>query len=1013
MFRIQPTFSNVTSFQKTISFNGAIHLMNSMGLVNKRTVGGLNSLNTYKLTNKSFISNGLYDISARSFSYISSCGTFRTIHNQSSIRNSSNSKNEARVPRNSLPFAFNNEFSIEVQNNQSRSYSSDETKFYSKEDHRKMLSLVRAWRQYGHNSADLDPLGIKVPTDPDKIFELKPAVHGLQEIIDEESNGGSRVFNVGVQVQIGNKSTATLKEIIQHMKSIYSSKTAAQFYHLESLKEIEWIAKSLERNEPLDEEEKKLAHKHMLESQLFDMFLQKKFPTTKRYGLEGAEAFVPVMDTILRLLNKNGFDDAVLGIPHRGRLNLLTGLFGYPPRSMFRKIKGNPELPSEFNGNGDVLSHLGVKADLSYGEENPITLTLLNNPSHLETVDPVAVGHVRASQYIKGKKSAAILVHGDSAVCSQGVVAETLQLTNLPHFSVNGTIHIIVNNQLGFTTGPKHYRSTKYSGDIGKFVSAPVFSVNAEHIEDVLRVVKIATEYKCKFGKEVFIEVYGYRRYGHNELDEAAFTQPIMYKNIRGRERYPNVYSKRLIEEGILRNNDVEQIINSRNDFLEKEYDSFESYVPDKKIFNIGIEDEFRSKGKDLVIPETGYDLEKLIQIGYQSVSLPEGFVAHPRLQKGHIEARIAKLQSPTNDDQIDWALGEALAVGSLLQEGYNVRISGQDASRGTFSQRHFKLTDQETESEYISFSTLKDKKGSFEVVSSPLSEYGVLGFEFGYSIIDSKTLVIFENQFGDFQNCAQVIFDTYIANSEDKWGMVSGITCLLPHGMDGAGPDHSSSRIERFLQMCDSNINTTDLTSRKTNMYVVNPTTPAQYFHLLRRQMKQQFRKPLIVISPKILLRLAAAQSKLTEMGPGTKFHPALEDLVQPHKNMKRLIVCSGKIFYDLHKLREEKNLQDKIALIRIEELNPFPYKELNDIVSKYTDNGTKFDSVYWAQEEHENQGAYVFVAPRLQHLINSLNVKELKYVGRRALSTSAVGNSKTHKAELEKIYREIFEGL
>jgi probable 2-oxoglutarate dehydrogenase E1 component DHKTD1 len=543
-------------------------------------------------------------------------------------------------------------------------------------------------------------------------------------------------------------------------------------------------------------------------------------------------------------------------------------------------------------------------------------------------------------------------------------------------------------------------------------INVPILSVNAEKVHDVVRTMQIAAEYRSKFQRDVIVTLQGYRRHGHNELDEPAFTQPKMYSVIRKKETFPSALTKELISKGKITQEQVDKIRTDREQFLEQEFQASLTYEPQKSYF-LGDWETIKqaSDFSILKIPETGVDIDTLKRIGLQSIAIPEGFKVHPRLDKYHIQARQRVIEK---DEPVDWATAEAIAIGSLLEEGYNVRLSGQDVARGTFSQRHLEFVDQETEDRVIPLEKLPNKKGKFEVVASPLSEFAVMGFEYGYSINNPKNFAIWEAQFGDFNNGAQIIIDQFIVNGEDKWCLSTGMALLLPHGMDGAGPEHSSSRMERFLQMCDSDINTEDVIEKRVNMCVINPSTPANYFHALRRQMHRKFRKPLIVVSPKTLLRLAACSSPLSEMGPGTSFKTVLPDIVEPHKDMERIVFCTGKIFYDLVNLRNEKKLTEKVAIIRLEQLSPFPFEMLMAELEKYK-QCKNIKSWTWCQEEHENQGAYVHVKPRLERLFSRYGngVSKLNYVGRRALSASAVGVKKLHEAEVKHIFGTVFAGL
>eukprot|EP00817_Percolomonadidae_sp_ATCC50343_P002306 CAMPEP_0117430902 /NCGR_PEP_ID=MMETSP0758-20121206/10463_1 /TAXON_ID=63605 /ORGANISM="Percolomonas cosmopolitus, Strain AE-1 (ATCC 50343)" /LENGTH=855 /DNA_ID=CAMNT_0005219429 /DNA_START=166 /DNA_END=2736 /DNA_ORIENTATION=+ len=853
--------------------------------------------------------------------------------------------------------------------------------------------------------ANLDPLGITKPES--KVFELNPAIHGLNE-------NESKKFKVGDVVNVDKKREATFDELVDYMKKIYTNNVAAQFYHLETLKEIEYIAKLMETKKvSLEDEEAKRMMKLMLRSEAFDHYLAKKFPLVKRYGLEGSEAFIPCMDVIFEELAKSGYEHTIISMPHRGRLNLLTDILKFPAEAIFHKMGGNSEIPEEFYGTGDVLSHLGISTVLGYKNKD-MKVSLLNNPSHLEAGNPVALGKTRSKQ-AENIKATAVVVHGDSAICAQGVVAETFALCKLPHFTTQGTIHVIVNNQLGFTTTPKHYRSTKYSSDIAKTYGAPTFTVNAESIDDVIRVTRIAVEYKRKFNSDVVIELVGYRRYGHNELDEPAFTQPKMYENIRSRKTYPSAYAADLIARGLVTQEDIKTIYDEKWKELEDCFMKSASYTPEKHRFFHGDWKNilFSNNANIAHAPRTGIELDILERNAKESVTLPENFTPHERLAKYHIGTRLKKVEqglANTNTKAIDWATAEAMAFGSLLDEGVNVRLSGQDAARGTFSQRHLKYIDQVNEARHFIF---HNKKGRFELVSSPLSEVGVLGFEYGYSINNPNNFVIWEAQFGDFANCAQVILDTYISNAEDKWCLSSGITLLLPHGMDGAGPEHSSARLERFLQACNGLTNPPSHYQKTVNMFVINPTTPANFFHALRRQMKNNFRKPLIVMSPKILLRHREALSSFDEFLPGTRFQSVLPDCVSPKSSQTRIILCSGKIYYDLVAMRETRSMNDNVAIIRLEELSPFPFADLEKEVTRYLKAGASITSLLWVQEEHENQGAYSYVLPRVSPILRLLNIRQLSYVGRLPLSSSAVGVSKVHKVESERLLNTAFSNL
>jgi probable 2-oxoglutarate dehydrogenase E1 component DHKTD1 len=880
----------------------------------------------------------------------------------------------------------------------------------------RLHSLVRAYRTHGHIEATLDPLGLDLPKKG-TVVELKPSVYHLDRMnIDQDT-----MLNVDQILHIGPKTKpmrqAALKDIIKTLNDVYCNNVAAVFSHLESTKEILWLANQLESTAyvTLTDEEKKYANKLLQESEVFDHFLAKKFPGTKRYGLEGAESMIPALDALFHELNHHGVTDVVIGMPHRGRLNVLTGLLNFPPRAIFHKIKGNLEIPSELYAVGDVLSHLGISTTLNF-DKSSIHVSLLNNPSHLEAINPVAMGKTRAKR-LQGKNTACVLIHGDAAFCGQGIVPETFNLANLPYFTTDGTVHIILNNQLGFTTPALHYKSSRYSGDVGKMVGAPILAVNGEKLDDVIRVVRIAANYRHLFKKDIIVELVAFRKHGHNELDSADFTQPKMYKTIKARDMFPKIYARELCEQNLITKEDVLKIRNEREEFLEQEYRSSDSYQPEKKFF-LGDWEGIQQAAdfSKLSIPVTGVDINLLKKIAKQSVTLPESFHVHQRLKGFHIARRIQMIEK---NEPIDWATAEVMAFGSLLVEGYNVRLSGQDVARGTFSQRHLEFVDQETEERYTPLQHLEGKKGYLEVVTSPLSELAVLGFEYGYSINNPYNFVVWEAQFGDFWPNAQTIVDQFISSGEDKWCLSSGITLMLPHGMDGAGPEHSSSRIERFLQMCDSAVKeiTTEGIQRRVNMCVVNPTTPANYFHALRRQMKRTFRKPLILISPKTLLKKREAVSPLEDFTGNSKFQCVLPDTIDHTKTKgpKRIMFCSGKIFYDLAEKRASLSLDQDIAILRLEQLSPFPFEELERELKSFNTSNVK--DWMWVQEEHENQGAYLFAAPRIENLISVIQGARpgfsLKYVGREPAAVSAVGYKKLHEEELQKFMNEAFTGL
>lgn len=891
-----------------------------------------------------------------------------------------------------------------------------------------LLRLVEAYREKGHAAASLDPLGLHSPNAASSIKELNLARYGLDTL---DPNTQFSVEGI-ISCPNGDPTTASLASIIDHLNKSYCSTVGFEFAHIPNEAEQQWFAQHVEsyKRQKATTDEKLTMYQLLSKSEVFDQFMAKRFPQVKRYGLEGAESMMIVLDTIFRDASMAGIKDLIFCMPHRGRLNLLTDILQYPPAALFHKIKGGAEFPEDIPAMGDVLSHIAQTVDLQYGAKDPLHVSLLHNPSHLETANPVALGNARARQMYMydsgieskectiGDKVLCVQLHGDSAFTGQGVVTETLGLANLPHFTAGGSIHLIVNNQIGYTTPAMNARSTVYTSDIGKMIDCPIIHVNADYPEDVAFAAATAAEYRNKFRKDVILDLIAYRRMGHNELDEPAFTQPLMYKNIRARKSVPLLYEDQLLAEGVIKSrSEVEAFRKGCSDKLDKDLEESYSYKP--------VADTLGGKWNGMIFPreavtkiDTGIELGNLKIIGKQSVATPTGFKVHSRLGKFHVENRTKKVEA---GEGVDWATGEALAFGSLLSEGYNVRISGQDVGRGTFSQRHAMLVDQETERTVIPLNHLNTtslqpssrgdsskKFGNLEIANSNLSEYAVLGFEYGVSWESPNRLCIWEAQFGDFFNGAQIVIDTCLASGETKWLRQSGLVMLLPHGYDGAGPEHSSSRVERFLQLCDHKFDVLDDSiPDNPNMHVVNPTTPAQYFHVLRRQMIRNFRKPLIVVAPKTLLRHPSATSSLSEMSPGTTFQPILSDPIHStvttsNSSVETVIFVSGKLYYDLVKERKEQELVKKVALIRVEELNPFPTKELQVVISQFS-NAKKWK---WVQEEPENQGAYTFMQPRLQCLLK----EKLQYHGRPASAAPATGISSRHKVEQASVIQNAF---
>lgn len=863
-----------------------------------------------------------------------------------------------------------------------------------------LARLVTVYCEHGHKAAKINPL-----FTGQALQDNVPEIQGLVQTLQGPFNT-TGLLNMG-------KEEASLEEVVAYLNQIYCGQVSIETSQLQSQEEKDWFAKRFEelKKEAFTTEERKHLSKLMLESQEFDHFLATKFATVKRYGGEGAESMMGFFYELLKMAAYSGVTDVIIGMPHRGRLNLLTGLLQFPPELMFRKMRGLSEFPENVSAVGDVLSHLTSSVDLDFGAHHPLHVTMLPNPSHLEAVNPVAVGKTRGRQQSRrdgdysldgsaqpGDKVICLQVHGDASFCGQGIVPETFTLSNLPHFRIGGSVHLIVNNQLGYTTPAERGRSSLYCSDIGKLVGCAIIHVNGDSPEEVVRATQLAFEYQRQFRKDVIVDLLCYRQWGHNELDEPFFTNPGMYQIIRARKSIPDTYAEYLIANGLTTQEEVSEIKASYYVKLNGHLTNVAHYRPPAT--------SLQAHWQGLVQPEacitswnTGVPLDLLRFIGKKSVEVPEELQMHSHLLKMHVQSRVEKVMDGT---KLDWATAEALALGSLLAEGFNVRLSGQDVGRGTFSQRHAMVVCQKTDDTYIPLNHMDpNQKGFLEVSNSPLSEEAVLGFEYGMSIESPNLLPLWEAQFGDFFNGAQIIFDTFISGGEAKWLLQSGIVVLLPHGYDGAGPEHSSCRIERFLQMCDSTEEGVD--GDTVNMCVAHPTTPAQYFHLLRRQMIRNFRKPLILASPKTLLRLPAAVSALQEMAPGTTFQPVIGDSSVDPKKVKSLVFCCGKHFYALMKQRESLEARKHdFAIIRIEELCPFPLDSLQQEMSKYK----HVRDVIWSQEEPQNMGPWFFVSPRFEKQLAC----KLRLVSRPALPVPAVGIGTVHLQQHEEILTKTF---
>ncbi|MDA0782305.1 MAG: 2-oxoglutarate dehydrogenase E1 component [Rickettsiales bacterium] len=849
------------------------------------------------------------------------------------------------------------------------------------------LMLIRAFKVRGNLLADLDPLGLEGhKMHPD----LDPTTYGFTD-----ADYDREIYLAG---EFGFE-RATLRELLSELKQTYASKIGVEFMHLPELERRNWIADRMEKAHGLPElsaEEKITILEDITKVERFEQFLHVKYPGAKRFSVEGGEAVIAAMEKIIERAANLGVAEVVIGMPHRGRLNVLTKVMGRRYASMISEFQGKQShFSEELDASGDVKYHQGASSDRDFNGHK-IHLSLSANPSHLEAVNPVVVGRVRAKQDIfndaERTKAMGILLHGDAAFCGQGVVTETMALSDLDGYTTGGTIHIVVNNQIGFTTNPNNQRKSPYPTDVAKGAHAPIFHVNGDDPEAVVFVSRLAVEYRQKFKTDVVVDVFCYRRYGHNEGDEPFFTQPIMYNKIKDHPTPMNVYAQKLISEGVISESDFSKMKDDFQQFMEKEYEEAQSYEADEADWLKGSWEGFENPEKGLKKNvDTGVDVKKLKEIGYKLASYPDDFNINKKLSR-QMDTKIDMMKSGKN---LDWAMGEALAFGTLLEEGHPIRITGQDSVRGTFSHRHAALTDQNSENKYFPLNNMFEKQAGFEVIDSNLSEYAVLGFEYGYSLARPQALVLWEAQFGDFANGAQIMVDQFISSGEAKWLRFSGLVMLLPHGYEGQGPEHSSARLERFLQLC-----------AEDNMQVVNCTTPANLFHVLRRQIHRKFRKPLVVMSPKSLLRHKLCVSDLKDFDKGTHFKRVIGETSKLAANdkIRKVIICSGKVYYDLLEAREERKIND-IAIIRLEQYYPFPDTDLVEELNKY-----KNAEVIWCQEEHQNMGAWHFVDRRIEAVLEKAECKSKRpeYVGRKEAASPAAGYYRIHNKQLQDLLNE-----
>ncbi|MTI17829.1 2-oxoglutarate dehydrogenase E1 component [Rhodobacteraceae bacterium RKSG542] len=865
------------------------------------------------------------------------------------------------------------------------------------------LMMIRAYRMRGHLHADLDPLRLAIPGDHE---ELHPATYGFSE-----EDWDRKIFLDNV---LGMES-ATIRQMLEILKRTYCSTLGVEFMHISDPAAKSWIQERIEgpdKHVAFTPQGKKAILNKLVEAEGFEKFLDVKYTGTKRFGLDGGEALIPALEQIIKRGGALGVQEIVLGMAHRGRLNVLSQVMGKPHRAIFHEFKGGSFAPDEVEGSGDVKYHLGASSDRTF-DGNDVHLSLTANPSHLEIVNPVVLGKVRAKQdqlahwvettEVPREPVLPLLLHGDAAFAGQGVVAECFGLSALRGHRTGGSIHFIINNQIGFTTNPRFSRSSPYPSDAAKVIEAPIFHVNGDDPEAVTYAAKIAIEFRQKFGRPVVIDMICYRRFGHNEGDEPAFTQPIMYRKIRKHETTLQIYADKLVKEGLISAEEVDKAKADWRSHLDREFETGNTYKPNKADWLDGKWSGMKV-AKEADEPRrgsTGLTDAKLEEYGQKLSFVPSDFNAHRTIRR-FMDNRGKMIASGGG---VDWAMGEALAFAALLDEGHAVRLSGQDCERGTFSQRHSVLYDQENENRYIPLNHIREGQARYEVINSMLSEEAVLGFEYGYSLAEPNALTMWEAQFGDFANGAQVLFDQFISSGERKWLRMSGLVCLLPHGYEGQGPEHSSARLERYLQMC-----------AEDNMQVANCTTPANYFHILRRQLKRDIRKPLVLMTPKSLLRHKRAVSSLEEFNANSSFHRLLHDdaeskpgstvALKSDDKIRRVILCSGKVYYDLLEEREKRGIDD-VYILRVEQLYPFPTKSLCVEMKRF-----KNADVVWCQEEPKNMGAWFFVQEYIEWVLEHVEakVRRPRYVGRPAAAATATGLMSKHLAQLQAFLDDAF---
>jgi 2-oxoglutarate dehydrogenase E1 component len=854
------------------------------------------------------------------------------------------------------------------------------------------LMIIRAYRIRGHLIADVDPLGMRDKTPHP---ELDPKSYGFTEA---DMDRPIFIDNVlGLQV-------ASMRQIVDIVKRTYCGTFALQYMHISDPEQAAWLKERIEgygKEIKFTREGRKAILNKLVEAEGFEKFLHVKYMGTKRFGLDGGEALIPAMEQIIKRGGALGLKEIVIGMPHRGRLSVLANVMAKPYRAIFNEFQGGSFKPEDVDGSGDVKYHLGASSDREF-DGNTVHLSLTANPSHLEAVNPVVLGKVRAKQEQLNDHDRdqvlPVLLHGDAAFAGQGVVAEGFGLSGLVGHKTGGTMHIVVNNQIGFTTAPHFSRSSPYPTDIALMVEAPIFHVNGDDPEAVVHAAKVATEFRQKFHKDVVLDIFCYRRFGHNEGDEPMFTNPIMYNKIKKHKTTLSLYTERLVKDGLIPEGEIEDMKAQFQAYLNDEFEVGKNYKPNKADWLDGRWSHLNRQGEKYQRGKTAIKAKTMAEIGTALTRVPEGFPLHKTVGR-LLETKKQMFDSGTG---FDWATAEALAFGSLMTEGYPVRLAGQDATRGTFSQRHSGLINQDTEERYYPLNHIREGQARYEVIDSMLSEYAVLGFEYGYSLAEPNALVMWEAQFGDFANGAQIMFDQFISSGESKWLRMSGLVMLLPHGFEGQGPEHSSARLERFLQMCGQD-----------NWIVANCSTPANYFHILRRQLHRSYRKPLVLMTPKSLLRHKLCISDAEDFTTGSSFHRVLWDDAQkghsdtklrPDDKIKRVVMCSGKVYFDLLEERDARGIDD-VYLLRIEQFYPFPAISLIKELERF-----KEAEMVWCQEEPKNQGAWSFIEPNIEWALTRIGAKNKRptYAGRATSASPATGLASSHKAQQAALVNE-----